>query len=97
MGGHAMLDAKFCASSFLYKRIFGSGKTAVKSPAQPSGFVPGWEWGGPAPSLQAAGGVLGPDCLFAIFIGVLAVKVRGHVVISFFFLDLHVIVPPPLE
>jgi hypothetical protein len=31
MGGRAVLDAKFCASSFLCERIFGSDKAAVKS------------------------------------------------------------------
>jgi hypothetical protein len=43
MGGRAVLGAKFCASIFLYVRIFSSDGAAVKSPAQPSGFVPGWD------------------------------------------------------
>jgi hypothetical protein len=42
--------------------------------------------------MQATGGVDGPDCLFAIFLRVLPAKVKGHIVISFFFLGLHVIV-----
>jgi hypothetical protein len=40
MGGHAMLDAKFCTIVFLCVKIFSSDGAAVKSPAQPSGFVP---------------------------------------------------------
>jgi hypothetical protein len=88
MGGRAVLDTKICASSFLCERIFGSNKAAVKSPTQPSGFVSGWECGGAAASLQAAGGVDGPGCLFAIFFRVLPAKVKGHIVIFFFFLGL---------
>jgi hypothetical protein len=97
MGGHAVLGAKFCASVFLYARIFSSDRAAVKPPAQPNGFVPSWDWGGAAPSLQAAGGDHGLDCLLAIFFRVFSVKVRGHFVISLYFLGLLVTVHPPLE
>jgi hypothetical protein len=42
-GGHVVLDVKICASVFLLERIFCSSKVALKPPAQPSGFVPGWD------------------------------------------------------
>jgi hypothetical protein len=64
MGSLAVLGAKFCASVFLYVRIFTSDGATVKSPVQPSGFVPGWDWG-----------VL--DCSLAIFFRVFSVKVSG--------------------
>jgi hypothetical protein len=83
--GHAVLDASFCASSFLCVRIFGSVSAASMPPAQPSGFLPGWDWGGAAGMLQAAGGTSGSDCVLVVFVRVFAVKVRGHVVISAFF------------
>jgi hypothetical protein len=46
--GHAVLDGAFCASPFLCTRIFYSFGMASKPPAQPSGFIPGWDWGGAA-------------------------------------------------
>jgi hypothetical protein len=84
MGVHAVLDAKICASFFLVERIFCSGKVTLKPLAQPSGFVPGWDWGGATAPLRAAGGSK-LDCLVAIFPRVLFVIVRGHVVISYLF------------
>jgi hypothetical protein len=72
-----MLVAKICASFFLHERIFSSGKVALKPPAQPSGFVPGWDWGGAASPLQAARGCEELDCVDAIFLRVLFVNVRG--------------------
>jgi hypothetical protein len=97
MGGLAVLDAKFCMSIFLYVRIFTSDGAAVKSPAQPSGFFPSWDWGGTVPSLQAADGVQGLDCLLAIFFRVFSIKVSGQFVIFLYFLGLLVTVHPPLE
>jgi hypothetical protein len=68
MGGHAMLDAQACAGFyFLHERIFCSYGLASKPPTQPSGFVPGCGWGGAALPLLNAGGIQGPDCVFAIF------------------------------
>jgi hypothetical protein len=78
-------------------RIFSSDGAAVKSPAQPSGFVPGWDWGGAALLLQAASGVQGLDCLLAIFFRVFFVKVCGMFVIFLYFLGLSITVHPPLE
>jgi hypothetical protein len=52
-------------------------------PAQPSGFIPGWDWGGTAVILQAVGGVQGSDCLCAIFVRVVSVILWGYVVFSF--------------
>jgi hypothetical protein len=97
MGGLAVLDAKFCASVFFYVRIFTSDGAAAKSPTQPSGFAPGWDWGGAAPSLQAAGRVQGLDCFLAIFFRVFSIKVSGQFVISLYFLGLLVTIHPPLE
>jgi hypothetical protein len=97
MGGRSVLDAKFCASVFLYVRIFSSDRAAVKSPAQPSGFVPGGDWGGAAPSLQAAGGAQGLDCVLAIFFRVFFVEVRGQFVIFLYFLGLFLTIHPPLQ
>jgi hypothetical protein len=92
-GGHAVLNAKICASLFLLVRIFCSSKVALKPPAQPSGFVPSWDWGGATAPLRADGRSL-LDCLVAIFLRVLSVNSRGHVVISLFVLGLFVIHPP---
>jgi hypothetical protein len=78
-------------------RIFSSDGAATKSPAQPSGFVLGWDWGGAALLLHAAGGVQGLDCLLAIFFRVFSVKIGGLFVIFFYFLGLPVKVHPPLE
>jgi hypothetical protein len=78
-------------------RIFGSVSAASKPPAQPSGFNPGWDWGGATGTLQAAGGTSGSDCVLAVFIRVFAIKVWGHVVISAFLLGLFVNHHPPLE
>jgi hypothetical protein len=46
--GHAVLDAAICASSFLCTRIFCRTGAVSKPPAKPSGFIPGWDWGGAA-------------------------------------------------
>jgi hypothetical protein len=82
--GHAVLAVASCASLFLCSRIFCSFRTASKPPAQPSGFVPGWDWGGVAMVLRAIGGLLA-DCKFAISLRVFVVICRGHVVFSHFF------------
>jgi hypothetical protein len=80
--GHAVLVARGVRSFFLPARIFRSIKAAPKPPIQPSGLVPGWDWGGAAQLLQAAGGAQGSDCLKASSARVCFVKLRGHVVIS---------------
>jgi hypothetical protein len=97
MGGRVVLDVKFCASVFLCVRIFSSDGAAVKSPAQPSGFVFDWDWGGVALLLQASSRVQGLDCLLAIFFRVFSVKVCGLFVIFFYFLGLPVTIHPPLK
>jgi hypothetical protein len=74
--GHAVLDASFCASSFLCVRIFGSVSAASKTPAQPSGFVPGWDWGGAAGMVQATDGTSGSDCVLVVFIRVCCKSAR---------------------
>jgi hypothetical protein len=52
--GRAALDAMVGASFFvLCVRIFCSSSAASRSPAKPSGFVPGLDWGGAVLSLQA--------------------------------------------
>jgi hypothetical protein len=78
-----VLDAEMCASFFLYARIFYRS-TVASPPAQPSGFVPGWDWGGAAVALQAIG-VLLLACMNASFLRVFVVNCRGHVVIFSFF------------
>jgi hypothetical protein len=45
-GVHTVLDATICASFFLCERIFCRSGAAPKP--QPSGVVPGWDWGGTA-------------------------------------------------
>jgi hypothetical protein len=89
-----MLDTKICTSFFLLERIFCSGKVALKPLIQPSGFVPGWDWGGTTTPLRATGESK-LDCVVAIFLRVLFVIIRGHVVISCFLLGLLVIHQPP--
>jgi hypothetical protein len=49
----------------LYVRIFCRISAATRSPAKPSGFVPGLDWGGIASMLQAAGRRQGLDCVLA--------------------------------
>jgi hypothetical protein len=55
--GHAALDDDDEVSSIflLRARIFSRAAAATKPPAQPSGCVPGQDWGGAAASLQAVG------------------------------------------
>jgi hypothetical protein len=81
--GRSLLGTMLSASSFLGVRIFHSFIAASRPPAQPSGLVPGRHWGGAGVNLQAVGGVQGPDCLCAILVRVVSVKVWGHVVFSF--------------
>jgi hypothetical protein len=83
--GHVMLDARCTSFFFLFARIFCSFKAASKSLVQPSGLVPGWDWGGAAQLLLAAGGEQGSDCFQASYARVCSVKVKGLVVISIFF------------
>jgi hypothetical protein len=55
--GHTVLDSMVGASFvFLCERIFSRVSAATRSPAKPSDFVPGLDWGGTASTLQAAGG-----------------------------------------
>jgi hypothetical protein len=49
-------------------------------PVQPSGFVPGWDWGGATAVWHAIGRKQGSDCLKAIFVRVFVVKAKGHIV-----------------
>jgi hypothetical protein len=96
--GRAVLNAMVGASFFvLCERIFCSNSAASRSPAKPSGFVPGLDWGGAASSLQAAGGRLGLVCVFAVLSRVFVVKVQSHVVIFLFLQGLFVNRHPPLE
>jgi hypothetical protein len=94
-----MLDDNDMIASFLFLcgRIFCRVTAASKSPAQPSGLVPGWDWGGAAVARQAAGVFYGPDCLFEVLSRVFSVIVKAWSVISFFFLGLFVSLSPPLE
>jgi hypothetical protein len=69
----AMVGASFV---FLYRV-----SATTRSPAKPSGFVPGLDWGGAASMLVAAGARHGLDCVLAVLFRVFAVKVQGHVVI----------------
>jgi hypothetical protein len=82
--GHTMLDGAFCVSPFLCMRIFCSSGTASKPPAQPSGFIPGWDWGGAAAVLRAIGG-LQADCKNAISLRVFVVICKGLIVFSSFY------------
>jgi hypothetical protein len=77
--GHAALDddGEVASSYFLFVRIFCSIAVASMSPAQPSGFVPGWDWGGATVTKQAAGEFLGLDRVCEAFCRVQVVKVRG--------------------
>jgi hypothetical protein len=43
-----------------------------------------WEWGGAAVTRQATGEFSGPDCMFEVLTRVCSIKVRGHIVFSFF-------------
>jgi hypothetical protein len=54
--GHTVLVASGASFFFLPERIFLSIEAALQPPVQPSGLVPGWDWGGAAQLLQAAGG-----------------------------------------
>jgi hypothetical protein len=97
--GRAVLDDDDMIASFLFLcvRIFCRVTAASKSPAQPSGLVPGWDWGGAAVARQAAGVFSGPDCLFEVLSGLFSVKVKAWFVISFFLLGLFVKLSPLLE
>jgi hypothetical protein len=70
---------------------------ASKSPAQPSGFVPGWDWGGAAVTKQAAGEFSRPDRVCKAICRLQDEKVRGLVVFSYFLGGLLVKLYPPLE
>jgi hypothetical protein len=63
MGGRTLLGAEMCMG------IFGNVGVAFKYPAQPSGFVPGRDWGGAASMLYNVGRFQGLDCIFTIFLG----------------------------
>jgi hypothetical protein len=97
--GHAALDddIKVASLFFLCVRIFCGVAAASKPPAQPIGFVPGWDWGGAAVSRQAASVSSGLDRVCEVLFRVKCVIVRGHVVFSFFLLGLSVKLYPPLE
>jgi hypothetical protein len=82
---------------FLCERIFCSVAAATKPPAQPSGFIPGWDSGGAVVTRQAASECSGLDRFCEVLFRVQCVKARGHVVFSFFLMGLFVIVYPPLE
>jgi hypothetical protein len=75
-----VLDAEMCASFFLYARIFSRFAVASRPLAQPSGFIPGWDWGGAAASLQAIIELL-LACMNASFLRVFVVNCRDYVVI----------------
>jgi hypothetical protein len=94
-----VLDDNDVIASFLFlcERIFCRVTAASKSLAQPSGFVPGGDWGGAAMAQQAAGVFSGPDCLFEVLSGVFSEKVKARSVISFLLLGLSVKLSPPLE
>jgi hypothetical protein len=77
---------------FLPERIFLSIEAAPKPPVQPSGLVPGWDWGGAAQLLQAIGGAQGSDRLKAFSTRVCSAKSKGYVV---FFLSLGPCVNSP--
>jgi hypothetical protein len=81
MEGHAVLVASGASFFFLPERIFLSIEAAPKSPVQPSGLVPGWDLGGAAQLLQAAGGAQGSDRLKAFSARVCSAKSKGYVVI----------------
>jgi hypothetical protein len=97
--GHATLDDDDeVASTFLLcARIFSRAAAATEPPAQPSGYVPGWDRGGAAASLQAASVFRGPDRVCEVLVRVLVVIVRGLFVFSFYSLSLPVNWYPPLE
>jgi hypothetical protein len=90
----AMVGTSFV---FLCVRIFCRIWTTTRSPAKPCGFVPGLEWGDAASTLQAAGGMLGLDCVLVVLFRVFVVKVQDHVVFFVFLLGLSVKRHPPLE
>jgi hypothetical protein len=79
--GHAVLVASGASFFFLLERIYLSSEAALKPPVQPSGLVPGWDWGGAAQLLQAAGGAQGSVCLEAFPARVFSAKFKGYVVI----------------
>jgi hypothetical protein len=54
-------DDEFTNFYFLCKRIFYRVAAATRSPAQPSGFVLGWDRGGTVVTRQATGEFSGPD------------------------------------
>jgi hypothetical protein len=97
--GHAALDDdnEVASSFFLHERIFRSVAVASKSPAQPSGFVPDWDWGDSAVTKQAAGEFSGPDRVCKAIYRAQAIKVRGMVVFSYFLGGLLVKLYPPLN
>jgi hypothetical protein len=90
-------DDEVASIFFLSARIFSRAAVATKPPAQPTGCVPGWDWGGSAASLQAAGMFSGPDRVCEVLFRVLVVIVRGPFVFSFYLLGLPINLYPPLE
>jgi hypothetical protein len=99
MVDHAVLDDDDEVASFFFLtvRIFCRAAAATKLPVQPSGFVPGRDWGGAAVSPQAADVFSGLDCVCEVLFRVLVVIVRGLCVISFFLLGLPIKLYSPLE
>jgi hypothetical protein len=84
MEGHVVLVASGASFFFFPERIFLSIEAAPKPPIQPSGLVPGWDWGGAAQLLLAVGGAQGFDRLKAFSARVCSAKSKGYVVIFSF-------------
>jgi hypothetical protein len=80
MVGRATLDGddEDVSFFFLNTRIFCRAAATMKPPAQPSGFVPGWDLGGTAV-------FSGLDRVCEVLFRVLVVIFRGLCVISFYF------------
>jgi hypothetical protein len=76
-------DVEVASLFFLCERIFCSVAAATKPPAQPSGLVPGWNWGDAVVTPQAASECFGLDRVCEVLFRVQCVKSRGHVVFFF--------------